>query len=221
MFTLYINDLCEVIHTCNVLLYADNCVLYTSHRKLDVAQQKLQTDTDNLSKWCTTNLLRVNVSKTKSMLVGTRQKLSNTPKLKINLNETCIDMVESYNYLGVIFYCELSLNQHLAEVHTRVQRKLFHLRKIRKYLNLFASLQVYKQTILPLLDYCGFLSMSGSVNCYKSLQVLQNDALPTCVGYPAGYDMSRIELHKTAKLSSVFQRWDKQLLMIMYNEARH
>ena len=166
------------------------------------------------------NLLRVNVKKTKSTLVGTRQKLAASLPLKIRLNNVEIDSVVSYNYLGVIFDCELSLTHHLSEVHERVQRKIFHLRKIRKFLNEFASLQVYKQTILPLLDYCGFLSMSGNKTNYVPLQTLQNDALRSCVRYPTGYQMSRIGLHKTAKLSSVFQRWDKQVLMIMYDESK-
>ena len=128
--------------------------------------------------------------------------------------------VLSYNYLGVILDSELALSYHLTGIHDRVHRKLFQLRKIRKYLNEFAAVQVYKQTILPLLDYCGFLSMSGNKNCYIPLQILQNDALRACVGYPDGYNMSRVNLHERVKLSSVFQRWDKQLLLVMFEEAR-
>ena len=218
--TLYINDICDVISDCKILLYADDCVLYTSHRKHSVIRVNLQQDAEKLEKWCGENLLCINIKKTKSMLVGTRQRLMTVPPLNISLNNVHIESVTSYNYLGVIFDSELSLSQHLSEVYNRVQRKIFHLRKIRKYLDEFASLQIYKQTILPLLDYCGFLNMSGNKNSFSSLQVLQNDALRACVGYPIGYNMSRIELHKTAGLSSIFQRWDKQLLLIMYDEAR-
>ena len=60
-----------------------------------------------------------------------------------------------------------------------------------------------------------------SIKCnYSPLQILHNDALRACVGYPNGYQMSRVDLHKIAKLSSVYQRWDQQLLMIMYDESR-
>ena len=31
--------------------------------------------------------------------------------------------------------------------------------------------------------------------------------------------LSRVELHRTTKLSNLYQRWDKQLLLIMYDEA--
>ena len=71
-------------------------------------------------------------------------------------------------------------------------------------LNEFASLQVYKHTILPLIDYCRFLAMSGNKNGYIPLKILQNDVLRACVGYPQGYNMSRIELHKRVNLSSVY-----------------
>ena len=42
----------------------------------------------------------------------------------------------------------------------------------------------------------------------------------TSDGYPTGYQISRIDHHKTSKLSSVFQRWDKQLFMSMYDESK-
>ena len=42
----------------------------------------------------------------------------------------------------------------------------------------------------------------------------------TSDGYPTGYQISRIDHHKTSKLSSVFQRWDKQLFMSIYDESK-
>ena len=33
--------------------------------------------------------------------------------------------------------------------------------------------------------------------------------------------MSRVDLHKRAKLSSIYQRWDKPLLSIVNDETRH
>ena len=149
-------------------------------------------------------------------MVSTRQKLLRLPVLRISINNVLIGNVLSYNYLGVMFDNELGLGRYITAVHTHVQHKLFHLRKIRKFINEFAAFQIYKQTILPLLDYCGFLIMSGNKNDYEALQILQNDALRACIGYPNGYELSRIALHEKAKLSSLYQRWDKQLLMMMH-----
>ena len=70
LFTLYINDMCEVVTDCKIILYADDCDLYTSHRNLAVVQDKLQLDANwRVSEWCSNNLLCINVKKTKTMLV--------------------------------------------------------------------------------------------------------------------------------------------------------
>ena len=70
---------------------------------------------------------------------------------------------------------------------------MFQLSKIRRYITRFAAFQIYKQTIMPILDYCNFVIMSGNKCDYEGLQVLQNDALRVRVGYPNGYTMSRVE----------------------------
>ena len=75
------------------------------------------------------------------MLIGTQHKLFVSQPLSISLNNVLIESVLSYNYLGVVFESELSMDLHLTKVHDRVQCKLFHLRKIRKYLKEFASLK--------------------------------------------------------------------------------
>ena len=159
-------------------------------------------------------------SKTKAMLVGTRQKLGIVPHLRVKIQNQNIDEVSSYNYLGVIFDSELAFTLHLRELHNKVQRKVFQLSKIRRFITIFAALQVYKQTIMPILDYCNFMIMSGNKSDYTGLQVLQNDALRICFGYPNGYTMSRDELHSEAKLTGVLQRADKQLLNYMYDESK-
>ena len=43
-----------------------------------------------------------------------------------------------------------------------MSNRLFMLRKIRKYLTFDASVLVYKQTILPIVDYAGFLLLQAT-----------------------------------------------------------
>ena len=83
----------------------------------------------------------------------------------------------------------------IVELHKSVQRKNFHPSKICRFINQFAAMQIYKQTILPILDYCGFVTMSGIRESFDDMQVLQNDAIKICTDYPHGYTLSRIDLH--------------------------
>ena len=61
LFITYINDMCDVVTNCKMLLYADDCVLYCSHRKIENVQEKLQLDLTAISDWCSVNLLNINV----------------------------------------------------------------------------------------------------------------------------------------------------------------
>ena len=50
LFLLFINDLLDYVNSCNVRIFADDCVLYkTIHRASDM--QSLQDDMNNLLQW--------------------------------------------------------------------------------------------------------------------------------------------------------------------------
>ena len=54
------------------------------------------------------------------------------------------------------------------------------LRKIRKYLTFDAAVTVYKQTILPIIDYAGFLLIACKMEDKNDVQKFQNDILRIC-----------------------------------------
>ena len=99
----------------------------------------------------------------------------------------------------------------------RVTGQLFKLRKLRKSITTFCAISIYKQTILPLLDYAGFLLQSINISDCSDLQVLQNDALRTCYNVRRRDRMSIKKLHGEAKLLSLEQRRIIKLLSLMYN----
>ena len=98
--------------------------------------------------------------------------------------------------------------------------KVFALRKIRKYVTDEAATLIYKQTILPIFDYAGFLLISLSNSDKYDLQVMQNDALRFCKGIQLLDKVSIAKIHDSIHLLSLEQRGQKQLLNIMFIQAR-
>ena len=94
---------------------------------------------------------------------------------------------------------------------------MFKLRKLRSSITTFCAISIYKQTILPLFDYSGFLLHSINVSDRYDLQVIQNDALQTCYNVRLRDRMSVKKLHGEAKLLSLDQRRIIQLLSLMFN----
>ena len=112
------------------------------------------------------------------MIVGPRAKLLKLENpVQFVIRGENIKRVKQYNYLGIILDSELSLIPLYKNIEKRVIAKVYTLRKIRKYLT---SIQIYKQTILPIFDYSGFLLLACNKEKKHDLQVIQNDILQFC-----------------------------------------
>ena len=163
------------------------------------------------------NALTLNTSKTKTMIFGNRHKLlkiKNPTPLSINGKD--LAFVKKYNYLGIVLDVELNLEPFFKSIIKKVNNKVYSLRKIRKYISFDIAIQIYKQTILPFFDYGGFSGMSLSKEKRNELQKIQNDILRICNGTRIVDRVSTELLHNKAKLLSLNQRRQKQLLILMY-----
>ena len=156
---------------------------------------------------------------TQAMIIGSRTKLKHLDNpAPLNIDNISVKMVRQYSYLGIIIDEEMTLQPMLKYVKKIITNRLFSLRKIRKYINEKAAVSIglYKQTILPIIDYSGFFLLSCCASDRSDLQKIQNDILRVCYGSPLT-DMIRIsELHNRAKLLSLEQRMRIQLLWLMY-----
>ena len=220
IFIFYLNDIIKSISHCRISMFADDCVLYTIANDFDSMQRRLQFDLDKFIEWCSLNGLKINSSKTKAMITSTRNRLNNMrdiPNFKI-LGKN-IQYVNQYNYLGLILDNEMSLNPLYKNVKKRVSHKIFALRKIKKYLTEAASILVYKQTIMPIFNYAGFLLISLNNSDKYDLQVVQNDALRFCKNIQMLDKISIPKIHDSVSLLSLEQRRQKQLLNLMFIQA--
>ena len=110
----------------------------------------------------------------------------------------------------------MSLQPMLKQVKKSLTNKVYSLRKIRKYINDRAAISIYKQTILPIIDYSGFLLLSCSHEDRCDLQKIQNDVLRICYKSRLTDKVKISELHKKAHILSLEQRMIRQLLWLMY-----
>ena len=72
------------------------------------AETNLQKLVDNVTHWISTNRLVVNTKKSKTMLIGTRQNVTNH-SLIIYIHNSLLEQTNSFKLLGVIFDSNLSL----------------------------------------------------------------------------------------------------------------
>ena len=103
LFIFYINDIFDSVAHVKITMFADVCVLYSTRNNWPIVKGVIQSDFDKVVKWTLRNNLRLNCTKTKAIIFGTRNKLSKiiNPEHFIMGNHR-IDFVRKYVYLGVI-----------------------------------------------------------------------------------------------------------------------
>ena len=138
----------------------------------------------------------------------------------IMIENVSVKFVKQYSYLGITYDAEMSLQPLIKNVKKSITNKIYNLRKIRKYITEKAALAIYKQTILPIIDYSGFIVLSCGKGDRSDLQTAQNDILRLCCKISMHDHLSIKELHKRCKIISIEQRMRKQLLWLMYIDSK-
>ena len=122
---------------------------------------KLQSDMNNILKWTSEHFLSLNQVKSQVMIVGNRYKVRKRKDPKsIVINGIDVKFVKQYNYLGIVLDDEMTLQPLLKHVKKILHNRLFSIRKIRKYITDKAAISIYKHTIMPIVDYSGFMILS-------------------------------------------------------------
>jgi len=155
LFLLFINDL--PLHLSSESdLYADDTSVYVVGRDLSEIETKLNADMEKLNNWCIDNKIRINVNKTKCMLIMTPQRRARLPdgRLNIKINNTAIPYCDGDKILGVYVNNSFDWSKHVSNVCTAINYRLSILRRIKAHLSLTARTVYCNSYILPSFDYC-------------------------------------------------------------------
>ena len=96
LFILHIDDLPKVVSECNILMCADDTVLYCSSSQASVIQDKLNAKLSKIGHRLSFNSLFVNVTKTEAMLFGTAPRLSFLNSFSITLNNNVTNKAPNF-----------------------------------------------------------------------------------------------------------------------------
>lgn len=106
LFSIYINDLPQVCPGVNVIMYADDTVLFTHAGTKELVANKLSSAMVKISNWLNESCLSLNVSKTVCTYFTARKQNSVNPD--IIFNGEAIKFVTHVKYLGII------IDQHIS-----------------------------------------------------------------------------------------------------------
>ncbi len=82
-------------------------------------QGLMQVDVKNISAWVKLNKLTLNISKSGTMLVGTRQKLRGESELRISIDDEVLSDFYEAPCLGIILSRDLSWSNYILSYHKK------------------------------------------------------------------------------------------------------
>ena len=151
-FSVMINDLVNSSHKFKFLMYADDTTIYFNLEYFPIENREvlINNELEKVNKWLKLNKLAVNVDKTKSMLFHKRRPV--TP-IQFSMNNRIIDVVQYFNYLGIMLDADMSWKTHVAMVRNKVSRINGILHRLKYIYPQSILITLYKSLFVPHINY--------------------------------------------------------------------
>ena len=148
LFILYVNDIPTHLSSA-VRLFADDCTIY---RQVSTHQDcaALQEDLTRFARWCQRWQLPLNTGKCKAMCITLKKK---PPSFTYSINNTSLEWVDTFRYLGVIINNKLKWGDHISAVTVKASRILNLLRRTMQGCRGDAKSRAYTALVRPILEY--------------------------------------------------------------------
>lgn len=193
-----------VRHSC-LHSYADDTQLYLSFYAncANEAEEKINSDLNEISEWSKTHALMLNPSKSNIMTVGSRNQLVKVTPLTVTLSGHQINSVDFCKNLGLYMDKNLNFNEHINKLLKLSFGKLRSLYRFKYILSPEIKLRLVESLILSAFNYCDVV-YGPCINQATSylIQKFQN----TCLRYV--YNINRrdhispyLKFHKILNMS--------------------
>lgn len=176
LFILYVNDLGNCLQHCKIEMFADDTAIYVEAKTIEEATAKMNGDLNTLYKKICENKLKLNIDKTKVMLIGNKTNVNNS-EVNIEIKENKLELVTKIKYLGVMVDNKLNFTNNIDYICSKIGQKINVLNRLRKELNQNQKITVYKSIIEPHFIYAASILFLASQTDIKRLQKLQNKCM--------------------------------------------
>ncbi len=194
LFVTYTTPIGDIVkqHGLKYHIYADDTQLYFSFSAgskvtSDMAISKCVNCALEVRRWMLKNMLKVNMSKTEVIILGTWQQRAKLDLEHLHILDSDIAVSEKVKNLGVLLDSDMSMDKQISNVCRSANCHLRSVRAVSKYLPRDALKTAIHSSVTSRLDtansllagICRCRKTQDSVTCYckiQRLQVVQNNA---------------------------------------------
>ena len=151
LFIIHFNDVYKPLKHSKIVTYADDSVIYTSSKDVDIIQQRLSEDMNNLCDWFKDNELIINIKKekTETTLFGTSKRIKHQDE-DLNISVNGSNIVSIYKYLGVHLDSTLNLASRFKRIYKKAASRVNLLCSLRPLIEQRCVETIHKTMIIPI-----------------------------------------------------------------------
>ena len=167
LFCTHYNGVISAVKHSSCTLFADDTKVHYSYGDISEASNCINGNLNNISSWLSSNQMVVHAGKSELIKAGTQRSLKNSNDLNIFIHYHRLKEVTTYKYLGVHVDSTLTWKEHLSYIRKRTYPKIRLINRLSSFLTSSVLWKIYKQTMLPILNY----GCSVWMECSKSMIV--------------------------------------------------
>lgn len=151
LFLLYVNDLPNHVKGGKIFMYADDTSIVISHKDVNVVNETVSTVLTQFSKWCESNHLIVNYSKTK--YVHFTGQYRDPLNLNIRYQNSILVASQAVKFLGTTVDMKLDWVDHIDNLCSRLNSFAYAFLNMKKVFDNGRLLNIYYGLVYPILSY--------------------------------------------------------------------
>lgn len=156
-------------------MYAYTLFTTLSHLHYNADEiNKINLELSHVHNWLKLNKLSLNITKTKAMIFHTTQRQAIYPS--IYLDNTKIDFVNKFNFLGLMIDEHLTFKPHMNMISGKISRATGIMNKLKNIIPKQTLLHIYNSLILSHFNY-GLIVWGSYISANSHLEKLQKKAI--------------------------------------------
>ncbi|CAH2087990.1 unnamed protein product [Euphydryas editha] len=197
LFLIYVNNLInKKMQNCKIIAYADDTALIVHGRDWNEVKYYAENAIKEVMFWLNTNLLTLNLAKTKYLTFTCRSNSLPPPQFSIiahscNFRADCecpnIPHASYIKYLGLILDCHLNWTLHINSITNRIRNLIPIFRKLKSSADQETLLNVYNALAKSIIQYCIVVWGGIGKNALIPLERANRALLKVMLGKPRLY----------------------------------
>jgi len=219
LFLIYVNDMHTSSSMFTFIMFADDTTLLSDMQLFrNIAPpleltRSINKEISLVEEWLSLNKLCLNASKTKAMFFRSINRPP--PQIQLKISDTDINIVNKFNFLGIIVDEKLRWNEHIRHISVKLSRANGILSRLKHFLPLNTLLRIYHAIVSPHLSYGILLWGYNCTNVIKlqkkSIRIVNNKK----------YNSHSEPLFKLNRVLKVTDTLSLRILMFYYRLCNH